>query len=152
MPGMTDMINTLAVVVGISVGVYELSIRDRDMQRVQREAAMRMIEQGNTDAVNAARTALMEAQTLRDDAEATRERWREMHAKALPLASYYSQFLYCWHARLCDRDIAEMFLCGRIGRIERNLALVAERGGRRSPLEADADTLARLREACGARS
>jgi len=151
MPSVTDLVNTLAVVVGVSVAVYALSIRDRDMERVQREAAMRMIEQGSSEPINAARTAMLDVQTLRDEAEVSRERWRETYGKILPLASYYSQFLYCWRSRLCDHDIAEMYLCGRIGRFERNLTLVAERSGRRSPLDADADTLARLREACTAR-
>jgi len=105
-----DWIQTIAVVIGISLGVWEFFIHDRIQENARKAFVSDMIIKGTSDSVMKSYASLPKLKQIFSEGKHTPD-VDKFEFDVLALDSYFDAWGFCYKNNLCDRFLTKEYVC-----------------------------------------
>jgi len=144
LPSITDWIQTIAVVSGIAVGVWQFVIHDRDAELQRRKAVTDLLIAGQSDGVSKA-MGIPFAWRI-NPPDISPEGIAKIQQDMMPLETYVEAWGLCYSNGLCDKKLSAEASCDYVGVYDGVTKLLYNATKRRVLIEHDPSLTALVNE------
>jgi len=111
-PSITDWIQTVVVVVGITAALWEFVLHDRDLEKQRKQFVFNLIVAGFDASHSESNKEFFEVYTGKK--KINKDNALDVLLKLIPLQTYYDSWGYCYNTMLCDRQLTIDYICGDV--------------------------------------
>ncbi len=115
----TDRIQTIAVIIGISFGIWEFVLHDREAELAKKVFISDMILSRSSEAMVDSIIALSEIEKALSDGDAINlVSAISFNSKLLPLKNHFDGWGFCYENQLCDEELAVKYICNDLSEFD----------------------------------